>query len=84
MTWGVTITDGEGRVAVKSQHVCSECKHGGDAAEGLPYRNGHPVCNVQAAAQTLATLLTTIGVGADSHMAGGNMILNCYGFEPKD
>ena len=83
MTWSVTIAKGDGTKSTKSQFVCGECKHGGDAIEGQPYRNGHPICNVQAAATTLATLLTSIDVGADSHMAGGNMVLQCHGFEPK-
>lgn len=65
-------------------NVCAQCRHGGNEVPGQPYRNGHSVCNVQAAAATLGQLLTVIDVGADSHMASGNAVLECNGFEPKE
>ena len=84
MTWGAMIAKGDGTRSTKSQVVCGECKHGGNAVDGMPYRNGHAVCNIKAVAGTLATLLTTIDVGADSHMASGSLVLECCGFEPKE
>ena len=84
MTWGITIVKRDGTKSTKSQNVCGECKHGGNAIPGQPYRNGHEVCNVQAAAMAIGNLLTAIDVGADSHMAAGQAVLNCFGFEQRD
>lgn len=83
MTWGVQIARGDGTRSTKSQNVCGECKHGGNALDGQPYRSGHLICNVQAAASSIADLLTAIDVGADGHMACGGLFLHCSGFEPK-
>lgn len=83
MTWGARIAKGDGTLSTTSQYVCGECKHGGLEMEGMPYRNGHAVCNVQGAAAQLASVLTSIDVGADSHMAAGNLVLWCNGFEQK-
>ncbi len=83
MTWGVQIAKGDGTKSTQSSDVCGECRHGGDGMNDLPYRYGHPVCNVRAAASSIGYLLTAIDVGADSHMAAGNAVLCCHGFEPK-
>ena len=87
MTWSVRIVSAHhprDHELNKPWRVCSACKHGGNEMPGQPYRNGHSVCNVQGAAATLGQLLTVIDVGADSHMASGNAVLECNGFEPKE
>ena len=87
MTWGVRIVSAHhprDHEVNQPYNVCGQCRHGGNEVPGQPYRNGHSVCNVQAAAATLGQLLTVIDVGADSHMASGNAVLECNGFEPKE
>lgn len=87
MTWGVRIVSAHhprDHEVNASQFACRVCKHGGDEMPGQPYRNGHPICNVQGAARSLAIVLTAVDVGADSHMASGNAVLECNGFEPSE
>ena len=79
MTWGVEIVKGDGTRPDGTFYggTCRACKHGGSHA------GGHHVCNVSAVAQQIASLLTAIDVGADGHMAAGNAVLQCHGFEAK-
>lgn len=80
MTWSAKIVkgDGTGRSDGIYGNVCCECKHGDSQ------NFGHPICNVQAIAHTLGYMLTAIDVGSDGHMACGEAVLKCTGFEPKE
>jgi len=40
-------------------------------------------CYLPSAGSIVGSLLTSIDVGADGHMAGGSADLKCSGYEPK-
>jgi len=88
MTWGVRIVSAhhprDHAVNSAGQFACGACKHGGADMPGQPYRSGHAVCGVQGVAYAVSYVLTAVDVGADSHMASGNAVLECNGFEPKE
>ena len=46
------------------------------------FLNGFGVHEYSSIGNQLGGLLTSIDVGADGHMAGGNALLQCQGFEP--
>lgn len=74
MTWGVIVTNKEGETS-----VCRECKH-----SVPPAGSYHSPCNIIKMAHVLGSLLTSVDVGADGHMASGTAKLECNGFERKD
>ena len=81
MTWNarITRTDGtnptqEGATA-EDYAACQSCVHGGHYP---------PKCQVQNIANQVGTLLTCVDTMPDGHMAGGDALLKCAGYEPKD
>lgn len=66
MTWGVTIVASEDETIA---HACSKCKH-------------VTCCYIVKAGPQLGSLLTSIDQGCDGHMAGGEAVLKCHGYEP--
>jgi hypothetical protein len=79
MTWSARFTDSNGNVPEGTYSACQNCKHG----QTDPNRSYHAPCNLPSAGSQLASLLTSIDVGCDGHMAGGSADLKCYGYEPK-
>lgn len=74
MTWGVLVTNKDGDL-----NVCRECKH------SVPPAGSHySPCNIAKMSQTIGSLLTSVDVGADGHMACGTAKLECHGFDRKD
>lgn len=74
MTWSSKITDKDGNTPEGKYQACEGCKH------GQPWP---PPCMIARAHGTIVgSSLTVIDVGVDGHMAGGEAILKCHGFEP--
>jgi hypothetical protein len=83
MTWSVRIADKNGLfqeehlTTAPPYNVCGQCKHqSNDWA--------HPVCYLPLITSGLSTLLTSIDHGSDGHMAPGEAVLKCSGFERKE
>jgi hypothetical protein len=81
MTWSVRISDKEGSFrpvdGVDKYSVCQDCKHfSGDWA--------HPNCYLPLITTGLGQMLTGIDHGADGHVAPGEAIMKCSGFEQKE
>lgn len=80
MTWSARITKVDGSVPEGKHNACEVCLHA-QKNKALPERVWRP-CNIPSIGNQLGGLLTSIDVGADGHMAGGNALLQCQGFEP--
>lgn len=80
MTWNVRIIK-PGKLAEAATTVeanaCTECKHG----QPDPARHYNTRCHIPGASWPIANMLTSIDVGSDGHIAGGNAVLECSGFE---
>jgi len=79
MTWSARVTDKDGNIPEGTWQACQKCKHGVTTLEGRGY---HPPCYIPGAASGIANVLTAIDFGADNHMASGEALLKCNGFEP--
>jgi len=90
MTWSARITrpDGmnpENERGVEDYSACMSCKHGDALVEtGHAWNKQINPCNVSKVAHTLAPIMTSVDIGADGHMAGGEALLRCSGYEPKE
>lgn len=74
MTWGTQIVKADGTPSSTNYHVCADCKH------GRPDLSlGRAPCLVSAF--QMGQLLTAVDVGRDGHMASGQAILMCNGYE---
>lgn len=86
MTWGAQITKPDGtipEVEGKPQyHACATCLHGkSDFKTGSPNWPTITPCYIPKAANTIGSLLTSLDIGADGHMACGSAKLMCSGYE---
>ena len=75
MTWSARITRPDGTNPVREgatapdYAACQSCKH----VQGQ--------CNIAKIAHTIAPVLTSVDVGNDGHMASGEALLKCNGYE---
>lgn len=89
MTWSARISKSDGSFpkTINSEYedynACTSCKHGqygwptgGDVEQVVP-------CNIPNVSSCLGSILTSVDVGADGHMASGEAILKCNGYEEK-
>jgi hypothetical protein len=74
----------EGQTA-PDYHACQSCKHGQHdfATDGQFYKQIQP-CYLPKVANSIGNILTSVDVGADGHMASGEALLKCNGYEPKE
>lgn len=88
MTWSARITrpDGtnpiqEGATAPDYQ-ACQSCQHGQYDFE----TDGKKIqpCYLPKASSGIGNVLTSIDTGADGHMASGEALLKCNGYQPKE
>ena len=90
MTWSVRVTLPDGTTPTKEgaaapdYSACMSCKHGQhdhrtDSDTG--YANIQP-CYIPKAVNGIGNVLTSIDVGANGHMASGEALLKCNGYEP--
>lgn len=80
MTWSIRISDKSGIFPENKWQACEVCKHR-QKNPALP-RLVYSPCNIPLVATHIGPLLTSVDVGADGHMAGGEALLKCFGFEP--
>lgn len=67
MTWSASVFV-EGVEDGYSQ-PCRKCAH-------------NSCCNISSIADTIGPVLTSVDTGSDGHMASGEAVLKCNGFEP--
>lgn len=90
MTWSARITRPDGTNPTQEggtapdYSACQSCKHGqyDHPTEGQFHKQIQP-CYLPKVASNVGSLLTSVDVGADGHMAGGEALLKCSGYEPK-
>ena len=92
MTWSARITRPDGTTPITTHkesnvpdyQACQSCMHClNNHATGNPQRPTVTPCNLPKIASTIGSLLTSIDCGADGHMAGGEAILRCHGYENR-
>lgn len=90
MTWSARITRPDGTNPTQEgatnpdYSACQTCKHGNALVEtGHPWNKQINPCNISKVAHTIGPILTSVDIGADGHMAGGEALLKCSGYEPK-
>ena len=77
MTWGVQIVKADGTPSSKNYHVCTDCKHG-----VADLSIGRAPCLVSVLGHwNIGALLTGVDVGRDGHMASGQAVMMCNGYE---
>ncbi len=83
MTWSARVLKADGTLPEGKDiyTACQACAHSQKNA-ALPERASWCPCNVTKMAGNVGSMLTSIDIGADGHMAGGQADLKCYGFEP--
>ena len=79
MTWSLRIAKQDGTIPGEDYYACQTCKHN-EVNPELPSRAQMP-CNIPKIASSVSTLLTNVDVGSDGHMAAGEAILKCHGYE---
>lgn len=78
MTWSARITRPDGTTPTQEgatapdYAACQSCKHNTGA------------CQVAKIAHNVGPILTSIDVGCDGHMASGEALLKCNGYQPKE
>ena len=84
MTWSARIAKEDGTFPVNTAggedyQACQTCKHGqyDEDTQQTP-------CRLPALSSCLGSLLTSVDVGSDGHMAPGEAILKCAGYEPNE
>ncbi len=80
MTWSARVTRPDGSVPEGLYCACQACTHN-QQNPALPGQASWNPCNVSKMANNVGPILTSIDVGADGHMAGGEALLKCNGFE---
>lgn len=91
MTWSARVTRQDGTnptqegATAPDYSACQSCKHGQCDHEtgGQPWPKIRP-CFIANAAGSIGGILTSIDVGADGHMASGEALLKCNGYEAKE
>ena len=86
MTWSARITDNAGQVKGKDYHACQSCKHGQyDHETGNTSGGSTKIqpCFLPKIANNIGSLLTSVDVDANGHMASGSAELRCNGYEPE-
>lgn len=83
MTWSARITKADGTTGDDGKggqfyQACQGCKHGQVDAE----KRTVP-CYLPKVSGVVGSLLTSVDVDANGHMASGSADLKCNGFEPK-
>lgn len=81
MTWSARVTKPDGSISEGLYCACQACLHS-QKNSALPGQASWSPCNVSKMAGNVGSILTSIDVGADGHMAGGQADLRCNGFEP--
>ena len=82
MTWSARFTDAAGKIPEGAWSACQKCKYGQfDFATSKSAQRQIKPCSLSNVSNPLASLMTSIDVGADGHMAGGTADLKCSGFE---
>lgn len=78
MTWSARITRPDGTnptmegATAPDYAACQSCR----------YNTG--ACNISKISHTIAPVLTSVDMGSDGHMASGEALLKCNGYEPKE
>jgi len=80
MTWSARVTKQDGTIPEGQWSACNACKHNKPNPELV--NKHHPPCQVAKIASSIGSILTSIDMGADGHMASGSADLKCSGFEP--
>lgn len=76
MTWSARITRPDGTnptqegATAPDYSACQSCSHIG-------------ACNITKVGNNVASILTSVDVGCDGHMAGGEALLKCSGYETE-
>ena len=89
MTWNakVTRTDGTNPTAEGASEpdylACNSCEHG-QLSVNLPSGMKTSPCGIPKVFSIVGYLLTSVDVGIDGHLAPGEAVLKCAGYEPKE
>ena len=94
MTWSARITRADGTNPTQEgangpdYQACQSCRHGQNDFETgrQPWPKIRP-CNIPNVTSGLGSILTSVDIGSDGHMACGEAILKCNGYEaipPKE
>jgi len=90
MTWSARITRMDGTTptqegnTVPDYQACQSCLHClNDHETGNPHLPKVTPCKLPSISSIVGSLLTSVDTGADGHMASGEAILKCNGYENR-
>lgn len=92
MTWSAKVTRPDGTnptqegATAPDYNACQSCKHGQYDHETGSKTGSKLIqpCYLPKVANNIGSILTSVDVDAAGHMASGEALLKCNGYEPKD